>query len=275
MRLLILEDEAPTAAQIRQFAARYGLPADDVHEVRSVAKALTWFQEHEMPALIFSDIELLDGNVFSLYEQVPVSCPVIFITAYDQFLLPAFQTHGIAYLLKPFDYSQFAAALAKYESLKASFAPPTPLAAPPVFAASLLPADAVPALSAAVLAQLSAALRRPATAYKQRLPVRQPNNGFYLLPTDEVALLQAEEGLVFAIDRQGARHPLTGTLGEWEQQLDPAQFFRLNRGELLHIGAVLKAEPYFNGRLAVRLRHGATLISSAAQTPAFRRWLEG
>lgn len=274
MRLLILEDEAPTAAQIRQFAARYGLPTDDVHEVRSVAKALAWFQEHEMPALIFSDIELLDGNVFSLYEQVPVSCPIIFITAYDQFLLPAFQAHGIAYLLKPFDYAQFSATLLKYERLKASFAPPTPPAAANAPAAPPL-AEPTPALSAAVLEQLSAALRRPAPAYKQRLPVRQPNNGFYLLPTDEVALLQAEEGLVLAIDRQGARHPLTGTLGEWEQQLDPARFFRLNRGELLHIGAVLKVEPYFNGRLAVKLRHGATLISSAAQTPAFRRWLEG
>ena len=265
MRLLILEDEAPTAVLIRQYAARYGLPTHDVHEVRSVARALTWFAENEPPALIFSDIELLDGNVFGLYEQVTVRCPIIFITAYDQFLLPAFQANGIAYLLKPFNYEQFAATLAKYERLQASFGP-TPTGLP----------DSAPALSPAVLAQLSAALQpAPAPRYRQRLTVRQPNNGFYLLPTDEVMYLQADEGLVFAVDQAGARHPLTGTLGEWEQQLDPARFFRLNRGELLHLAAVARVEPYFGGRLAVRLRTGTTLLSSAANTPALRRWLEG
>ncbi|KAA9332437.1 response regulator transcription factor [Hymenobacter busanensis] len=267
MRLLILEDEAPTARQIRLFAARYGLPTHDVHEARSVEKALAWFGQHEMPALVFSDIELLDGNVFGLYQQVRVTCPIIFTTAYDQFLLPAFQANGIGYLLKPFNYAQFAAALAKYDALKASFAPPA--------AAEPEPAPAEPVLSAAVIEQLSAALRRPAQGYRQRLTVRQPNNSFYLLPVEEVAYLQADEGVVFAVDQQGGRHPITGTLTEWEQQLDPAQFCRLNRGELLHLPAIDKIEPYFNNRLAVRLRHGATLTSSAAQTPALRRWLEG
>ncbi|WP_400191837.1 LytR/AlgR family response regulator transcription factor [Hymenobacter sp. B81] len=266
MRLLILEDEALTAQQIWRFAARYGLPTDDVHEVRSVEKALNWFREHAMPALVFSDIELLDGNVFSLYEQVAVTCPIIFITAYDQFLLPAFRANGIGYLLKPFNYEQFAAALGKYEGLKASFAAPEP--------APSEPATVGAGLSAAVVEQLSAALRRQAVSYRQRLTVRQ-RNSFYLLAVDEVAYLQAEEGLVFAVDRQGGRHPLTGSLSEWEAQLDPAQFFRLNRSELLHIGAVERVEPYFNNRLAVKLRQGDTLTSSTAQTPALRRWLEG
>ena len=264
MRLLIIEDEAPAAAQVRSFAGRYGLPTEDVHEVRSIKKGLAWFAENDMPALIFSDIELLDGNVFSLYEQVRVRCPIIFLTAYDQFLLPAFQANGIGYLLKPFTYEQFAATLAKYEGLRASFAPGSALALPP--------SDGLPA---AVVEQLRAALHQPAPSYRQRLTVRQPNNSFYLLPAADVAFLQADEGVVFAIDQRGARHPLAGTLTEWEQQLDPTHFFRLNRSELVQLSAVTKAEPYFNNRLLVRLRHGATLTSSTAQTAAFRRWLEG
>jgi DNA-binding LytR/AlgR family response regulator len=264
MQILILEDEAPTAAQIRQFIARYGWPTHAVYEVRSVAKALIWFAEHPMPALIFSDIELLDGNVFSLYEQVPVSCPIIFITAYDQFLLSAFQVNGIGYLLKPFDYAQFAACLSKYEGLKAALQSP---------AAAAPPGD--PGWSRALIQQLSAALRPPAPTYKQRLTVRQPNNSFYFLPVSEVTYLQAEAGVVFAFDQQGRRHPLVGTLTEWEQQLDPGQFFRLNRSELLHLRAVVKVEPYFSNRLTVRLPQGTSLTSSAAQTAAFRRWLEG
>jgi len=258
LRLLIIEDEAPAAAQLRRFAARYGLPTHDVHEVRSVKKGLAWFAENAMPTLIFSDIELLDGNVFSLYAQVAVTCPIIFTTAYDQFLLAAFQTNGIAYLLKPFTYEQFATALAKYENLRASFAP-----------------AAAPGLSAAVVEQLRAALLPAAASYRQRFSVRQPNNSFYLLPAAEVAFLQADEGVVFAIDQRGARHPLTGTLTEWEQQLDPACFFRLNRSELVQLSAIVRAEPYFNNRLLVSLKHGATLTSSTAHTAAFRRWLEG
>jgi two-component system response regulator LytT len=231
-----------------------------VHEVRSVAKALRWFAENPMPALIFSDIELLDGNVFGLYEQVPVSCPIIFITAYDQFLQAAFQASGIGYLLKPFTYAQFAASLAKYETLQASFASgPDPV---------------LPGWPAEALTQLRAALQVPAPTYRQRLSVRQPNNGFYLLPVSEVAYLQAEDGLLFAYDRLGARHALTGTLTEWEQQLDPAQFFRLNRSALVQLAAIVQVEPYFNNRLAIRLPSGTTLTSSSAQTAAFRRWLE-
>ena len=254
MRLLILEDEAPTARQIRAYAARYGLPTHDVHEVRSVARALDWFAQHPMPNLIFSDIELLDGNVFGLYEQVAVSCPIIFITAYDQFWQAAFQASGISYLLKPFTYAQFAASVGKYERLQASLT-----------AGSAWPAEALTHLQT---------MLRPAPSYRQRLTVRQPNNGFYLLPVAEVAYLEAEEGLIFAHDRQGARHPLPGTLTEWEQQLDPTQFFRLNRGELVQLAAITRVEPYFNNRLAVQLAGGATLISAAAQTAAFRRWLD-
>jgi two-component system response regulator LytT len=261
MRLLILEDEAPTATQIRRFAARYGLPTDDVHEVRSVAKALCWFAEHPMPALIFSDIELLDGNVFHLYEQVAVTCPIIFLTAYDQFYQAAFQASGIGYLLKPFTYAQFAAALVKYEQLHASFA---------------RDAGPAPAWPADALAQLRAALQPVPVgpAYRQRLSVRQPNNGFYLLPVGEVTHLQTEDGLLGAYDRRGGRHLLTGTLAEWEQQLDPARFFRLNRSTLVHLPAVERVEPYVNNRLAVYLPTGATLVSSSAQTAPFRRWLE-
>ncbi len=255
MRLLILEDETPSVALVRQFAARYGLPTHDVHEARSVAQALRWLADNPAPDLIFSDIELLDGNVFEVYEKVVVSCPIIFLTAYDQFYAAAFQASGIGYLLKPFTYAQFAAAVGKYEALQASLAPA--------------------ALPAGVLQQLRAALHQTARSYRQRLPVRLSTNGFYLLPVEQVAYLQAEAGAVFAIDQQGIRHPLTGTLAEWEQQLDPAHFFRLNRSELLHQAAVAQAEAYFNNRLAVRLHHGAVLLSSTTQTPALRRWLEG
>lgn len=270
MRLLILEDEEPAARQLLRFVQQAGLTAGAPPVLRGVEKALAWLQTNPMPELIFSDIELLDGNVFSLYERFAVSCPIIFTTAYDQFLLPAFRTNGIAYLLKPFTYAQFEQALAKYQGLRQSFAPTVDKPATDA------PAPAAPLLSAEVLRELSQALRQSAQpSYKQRFSVRM-RQGLHILQVADVAYVQADEGVTFAVDGAGTRYPLQGTLTELERQLDPARFGRLNRSELVSIAFIEKVEPYFNNRLAVKLRGSAVVLTtSAAQTPEFRRWLEG
>lgn len=268
MNILILEDEVLAARQTVQFLERAGLGQPAPPVVRSIEKALAWLQSNPMPDLIFSDIELLDGNVFALYEQFRVTCPVIFTTAYDQFLLPAFRGNGIAYLLKPFEYEQFAEALDKYRLLQSSLRPAAT-------AAPAAPAEA--SLSPQVLRELSEALRHHSQPqYKQRFSVRM-RTGLYLLLVADIAYVQADEGVTFAVDAAGTRYPLAGTLAELERQLDPRQFGRLNRSELVNVAFVEKMEPYFNNRLAVQLRTrpATTLVTSAAQTPEFRRWLEG
>lgn len=265
MKVLLIEDEEWSARQTTQFLRAYAPEAEVLAVLRSVEKALAWFDQHPMPDLIFSDIELLDGNVFTLYAQVRVTCPIIFLTAYDQFLLQAFQANGIAYLLKPFDAAQFGATLAKYAALRASFAPAAPGPPTPALAAGL---------PAAVVQELSRALQQNNRAYKRRFSVRK-RNSLYLLAVEEVMYLQVAEGVVFAIDKQAARYPLAGTLTELEQQLDPSQFFRLNRSELVNIRYVEKVEPYFNNRLSIKLKHGDTaLVTSSAHTAAFRKWLD-
>ncbi|RYE90084.1 MAG: response regulator transcription factor, partial [Cytophagaceae bacterium] len=241
--------------QLTQYLATHEPGATVVGTLKSIAKALAWFVENPMPDLIFSDIELLDGNAFAIYEQVRISCPIIFLTAYDQFLLQAFQGQGIAYLLKPFTAAQFQDGLAKYHALRRSFAP------------------GGAGLSAEVLAELSQALRQPRT-YKQRFTVRL-RGSLHLLAVEDVTHLQAEEGLVFAIDQRGTRYPLSGTLTELEQQLDPARFFRLNRSELVHLRYIEKAEPYGKDRLAVKLKTSSNfLLTSATHTAGFRKWLD-
>lgn len=255
MNVLLIEDEELSARQLTQYLAIHEPAATVVGTLKSIERALSWFAQNPMPDLIFSDIELLDGNAFAIYEQVRVSCPIIFITAYDQFLLAAFQGQGIAYLLKPFTAAQFAEVLAKYHALRRSFAP------------------AGAGLNAAVLAELSQALR-PQRTYKQRFTVRL-RGSLHLLAVEEVTHLQAEEGLVFAIDQRGTRYPLSGTLTELEQQLDPARFFRLNRSEVVNLSYIEKAEPYGKDRLAIKLKTSpGFLLTSATQTASFRKWLD-
>jgi two-component system, LytTR family, response regulator LytT len=260
MTITILEDE-PLAAQHLLDLLKSQLPEATLHgPLRSVQEATAFFNTHPLPDLVFSDIELLDGNVFALFERVSITCPVIFTTAYDQFLLRAFQGNGIAYLLKPFDGPQVSAALAKYETLKATFTTET---------------TATPALPVAVLQQLREALQPTQTQYRQRFTVKL-RQGIVLLKTEDIVCLQTDDSLVFAYDTTGRKYPLNGTLTDLESQLNPTQFFRINRSDVVNIRHIERIEPYGGDRLAVRLLGQAqALVASNTRTPELRKWLEG
>ncbi|WP_303312719.1 LytTR family DNA-binding domain-containing protein [Hymenobacter sp. BT730] len=250
MRLLLLEDEEPALDLLRRFALTYYPAATIVGEFQQVAEAAHFLSTHPAPDLILTDIELLDGNVFRLFQQVAVSSPIIFVTAYDQYLVQAFEQNGIGYVLKPVQYAPFAAALQKYDRLRQ-------------------------ALQGAAWQQLAAAL--PSTPrYKQRL-LSKSRQGLYLVDVAEVASIQLRHGVAHALDRTGRAYPLSETLAQLEACLDPHAFFRLNRGEIIALTAIERLEPYFNDALAVYLRGlpDAPLVSSSHRTPALRKWLTG
>ena len=106
IKILIIEDEKPARNKLRRFIEELDLTIEIIGETDTVESSLS-FLKNNSPDLIFSDIELLDGNVFEVYNQVPVSCPIIFTTAYDQYWMEAFDGNGIAYLLKPFSKERF------------------------------------------------------------------------------------------------------------------------------------------------------------------------
>ena len=114
MKILLLEDEKLAAQKVIQLLYDYFEHELEIKWVQSVQQGLKYLKEQGDPNLILSDIELLDGKVFKLYEKYEVQSPIIFTTAYDQYLLEAFQTNGIAYLLKPFEEEDLIKALDKY-----------------------------------------------------------------------------------------------------------------------------------------------------------------
>lgn len=249
MRLLLLEDEEPALAQLRRLALQFYPTGLVVAECQQVSEAAAFLRAHPAPDLILSDIELLDGNVFQLFSQVPVSSPVVFVTAYDTFLTQAFEQNGIAYVLKPLRYEALAAALQKFERLRSTFQ-----------------ADALRHL---------AALVAPAPRYKERL-VSKVRTGLYLLEVSNLAYFQLRNGVTYAVDQQGSSFVLSETLSQLEAVLDPAAFFRLNRSEIVHLRAVERLEPYFNDTLVVHLKAlTVSLTSSTHRTPDLRRWLLG
>lgn len=249
-RVVIIEDEPLASERLAEFLNRYDPEITILAVLDSIRQSAQWFSANPQPDLVFSDIELLDGNAFRIFEEAQVDCPVIFATAYDQFLLQAFEKNGIAYLLKPFEYEKLAAAMHKFEQLKRNMT----------------------MLSAESLAGLKETLA--ATRYKERFAVKA-RSGIYLLETSNIPLIQIEDEITFAYDDHGKRHILSETLNQLEKLLDPSSFFRLNRSEMVNIHFIDRLEPYSKDRLVVRLRvPDKLLIASASRTPALRRWID-
>lgn len=257
MRILLLEDEPLAAKRTQQYIERYGRGLTVAAWHQSVGDAVTWLDGNPEPEAIISDIELLDGNVFGLFEQRTVSAPVVFATAYDQFLLKAFETNGVGYLLKPYTYEAFAAAIDKVRRLR-----PT------------VRQDGGQ-VTGATLAALRAALQQPQHDYRERFTVRR-SSGISLLAVADVALLLSEDKVTFAVDAHGKRHPLSQTLNALEAELDPRVWFRANRAEMVQMGFVERLENYGRDRLAIHLRGTKeVVVASRERTPGLRKWVEG
>lgn len=252
MNILVLEDEQRAGEKLLDLIKATAGPAQ-LHWERSVAGGIQHLQTQAAPDLIFSDIELLDGNVFDLYRQVSITCPIIFCTAYDRFYINAFQTNGIAYLLKPYTKAQFLEAWEKYQRLFNTSSP---------------------SLSPQLLQDLQLLLHKEGQASKTVFSVKK-SDGIFLLKTANILYFQAQGDFVTAIDIHQKKHILNQSLSSIEAALSAKQFFRINRSEIIPLQYIQKYNTYFKNKLVIHLQ-GTTdvLYTSSSRTPAFRKWLE-
>jgi len=244
MRIVIIEDEPLAAQKLTGYIAQYWPEAEIVAELGQVSQVLAFFAGSPQIDLIFSDIELSDGQVFSAMRQLDLPCPVIFTTSYNDFWMDAFQSQGIEYLLKPFSYKRFCQALTNY-------------------------------------AQLSAAMNKGAESsadkqYKTRFVVKK-SSGSVVLPIADISCFRAANGVILARDKQGEYHIISeSSITELESRLDPRQFFRLNRSEVLNFTYLERFEPYAKDTLAVYVQQlNEPMITSKTRSAGFKRWLEG
>lgn len=121
MDIIIIEDERITAEDLRDTILQIVPEANMVKILSSVKEAVQYLKTHDLPQLIFSDIQLGDGLSFDIYQQVELQTPIIFCTAYDEYALKAFESNGIHYILKPFDERKIAEAIEKFQHFKSLF----------------------------------------------------------------------------------------------------------------------------------------------------------
>ncbi|MEM8506861.1 MAG: LytTR family DNA-binding domain-containing protein [Bacteroidota bacterium] len=251
MNILILEDEVPAAKKLAAYIKDFFAHKVKIDTARSVVNGSKLLKENHTYDLILSDIQLLDGSAFQIFQSIPIKTPIIFCTAYHEHLLQAFQTNGIAYILKPYSYTEFESAFKKYQALF----PYT-------------------SYERQLFQHLTETLENYGKNYRSRFAIKK-RGGIKLLETKEIAVIQANGDFCKLMDCIGQLHAITKSIGVLSAELDPKIFFRINRSQMINIAHIDRITPYSKNRLAIKV-NGSTqvYITSAATTKNFRIWLE-
>ncbi len=191
------------------------------------------------PDLVFLDVQMPQLDGFGVLRQVGVerAPAVVFVTAFDQYALRAFDVHAIDYLLKPFTDDRFRQSLDR--------------------AKQLVRQGRLGDLSRKLAALLDNHESAPALRYLDRLVVKSGGK-VTLLPVGEIEWIDAEGDYV-RIHVGKTWHLLRETMKNLEDQLDAARFVRIHRSTIVNLEKVKELQPFFRGEYVVVLHNGTTL----------------
>ncbi|MGC4103387.1 LytR/AlgR family response regulator transcription factor [Ferruginibacter sp.] len=250
MRVIIIEDEIPAANRLAKLLHQYNDEVEVVYKADSIESSVQYLAAAPEIDLIFMDIQLADGISFDIFEKVNISTPVIFTTAFDQYTLKAFKVNSIDYLLKPIDENELQRSLEKYQQLY----PKTNHD----FQGKILK----------LMQEMNA------VKYKERLLIKRGQQLSYL-KTENTAYCFADGKLCYAVDFNGNKFLLESNLSQLEEQLQPDNFYRINRHLLVNIESVKKVHTWLGGRLKLEVCPATTAetIVSRERVNGFKEWL--
>jgi DNA-binding LytR/AlgR family response regulator len=226
--------------------------ADDVQieaVLGSVSASIEYLSSSPVIDIIFSDVQLPDGLSFEIFKTTAVKTPVIFTTAYDEFMMNAFACNGIDYLLKPVDKKDLEKALFKYRMFEKHFS------------------------------SQQESIQKFVTHFeshkKNRLVVRRGVE-YISLRLDDIILFYTENKLVYVIDNTGKKYIAEKNLCELEEQLDNSRFFRANRQYIINIDFIRGFKSFDRVKLLVdlnvpELNHD--IVISQENSSQFREWI--
>ncbi|WP_343744284.1 LytTR family DNA-binding domain-containing protein [Chitinophaga sp.] len=253
MIALIVEDETAAARQLVNMLRKLRPDWHICPVAESIGETVQWLTNNPHPDIILMDIQLSDGDCFTIFKQTAVKVPVIFTTAYDEYAIRAFKVNSIDYLLKPIEEAELSAALDKYESLR-------PLQAP----------DAAGDQLKKLIASLT-----PATGARERMMFRT-HNGMKSIDCNDIAYIKAQDKHVYVYTFDGEMNVTDQSLDELAETLSARTFFRINRKYLCHIKALQQIRLHSNGRTHILLEHckDDAIFVSHSRSADFRRWLD-
>jgi len=242
-RAVIVDDEELARSILRELLRAH-------EEVEVVAECANGFEAvkavaETKPDLLFLDVQMPKLDGFEVLELTGPGPAVIFVTAYDQYALRAFEAHAVDYLLKPFGADRLKVALERAtERLGGKLPPP---------------------------AELAAAARPPAH-YLERIVVKDGSR-VHIIPVGKLDYAEAQDDYV-ALAVEGKKLLKQQTISSLEKALDPERFLRIHRSYILNLDRLGKIEPYSKDTHVVVLTSGLQLPVSRAGYTRLRQLLE-
>lgn len=239
VRALIVDDEPPARRKLLDLLGREG-DIEVVGEAENGRQAVGAIREHR-PDVVFLDVQMPQLDGFGVVAEVGVQhMPlVVFVTAFDEHALRAFEVHALDYLLKPFAAQRFQAVLARVRR-------------------RLHERDGG-GLQDRVARLLEDLGRQP--RFLQQLLVEREAGREVLVPVSAIDRIRSERNYVRVFSPEGAFR-VRGTLTKLEERLDPDAFLRINRSDIVRLGAVAELQPWFHGDYRVVLTDGTVLTWS-------------
>jgi DNA-binding LytR/AlgR family response regulator len=246
MRILIVDDEHPARERLMRLLA-------NIEGVELIGEADDGLQavaliEQEQPDLVLLDIQMPGLDGFGVIEALEEPPPIVFVTAYDEYAIRAFEVNALDYLLKPFSQERLEQAIRRAWEAQAEGQS---------FASRLVP--------------LLESLAGPGH-YLTRLAVRDGNN-IRVLNEDEIDWIGVEDEQSF-VHAGSQAYPVRRTLTDLEARIDPARFFRAHRSAIVNLDRVKEIVPWFKGSHKLRLTTGAEIELSRAQARELRKLLD-
>lgn len=249
MNVLIVEDEELSAERLQKLIAGIDPSIHVLAIIPSVLETIAYLENNTKtkPDIIFLDIHLEDDNGFRIIESLDLLIPVIFTTAFDEYLLKAFKANSIDYLLKPVNPLELQAALVKFK-------------------------------------KLSAIAHHSESAFPEQVAVNEPYKDRFLctagsriftFKVSEIAYFTIEERATFMRLFDGRHFAVEYSLEKLSQILDPGQFFRINRTLLISIDAIRDIHAISAGRLKLELNPALSqeVNVSPDRITGFKNWL--
>jgi len=235
IRALIIDDEPLARERVRSLL-REEPDIEVLGECANGNEAVAAIKKHS-PDLIFLDVQMPGLGGFDVLralgkEHIPL---VIFVTAYDQHALKAFEVHALDYLLKPFKQTRFKQTVQRARESLASRR-----------------AGAVHQNLLDLLGQA-----KPATEHLTRIPVKTGDRVVFI-KTDQIHYIEAA-GNYLVLHTAKENHVIRETLTALEEKLDPKKFLRINRSTLVNLEQIKELQPLFKGDHAVVLLNGKQL----------------
>lgn len=250
MNVLIIENEKPAADKLSRLLTKIEPNVTIAAILETVEGTINWLQNNSSPDLILMDILLDDGTCFEIFQTINLETPIVFTTAYDEYVLKAFKVNSIDYLLKPIEENSLKDAIEKFKSLYSN--------------------------KENNYINIKELIKELPVQNKSRFLVKigchfrsvLVNDICYFNIIEKNTFLKTFDNKIYSVDY---------SLDQVQREVDPGKFFRINRNFLVNIDSISDIVSFSSSRLNLKLVTGEKdndLVVSREKVSAFKKWMD-